>query len=111
MHLTLRTWWKHNVFDGFCAKVNSDGTSAWAATTSSGYPVWFAFGTDNNDMLQVEPLRDGVQCLLSLLAMRPSIYQSQTSQVPLQIGEWTGIPNIIRYTLYYKGRLILLGQK
>jgi hypothetical protein len=32
---------------GIC-KVNSDGTSAWAATTSSGYPVWFEFGTDNS---------------------------------------------------------------
>jgi hypothetical protein len=32
---------------GVC-KVKSDGTSAWAATTSSGYPVWFDFGTDNS---------------------------------------------------------------
>jgi fibronectin type 3 domain-containing protein len=32
---------------GVC-KVNSDGTSAWAATTSSGYPVWFEFGTENS---------------------------------------------------------------
>jgi len=32
---------------GIC-KVNSDGTSAWAATTPSGYPVWFSFGTDGN---------------------------------------------------------------
>ncbi|MBL0358033.1 MAG: fibronectin type III domain-containing protein [Chitinophagaceae bacterium] len=32
---------------GVC-KVNSDGTSAWSATTSSGYPVWFEFGTDNS---------------------------------------------------------------
>lgn len=32
---------------GVC-KVNSDGTSAWAAITSSGYPVWFEFGTDNS---------------------------------------------------------------
>ena len=32
---------------GVC-KVNSDGTSAWAATTSSGYPVWIDFGTDNS---------------------------------------------------------------
>jgi fibronectin type 3 domain-containing protein len=32
---------------GVC-KVNSDGTSAWEATTSSGYPVWFEFGTDNS---------------------------------------------------------------
>jgi hypothetical protein len=32
---------------GLC-KVNSDGTSAWAATTPSGYPVWFEFGTDNS---------------------------------------------------------------
>jgi hypothetical protein len=32
---------------GLC-KVNSDGSSAWAATTSSGYPVWFEFGTDNS---------------------------------------------------------------
>jgi len=32
---------------GVC-KVNSDGTSAWAATTSSGYPVWLDFGTDNS---------------------------------------------------------------
>jgi fibronectin type 3 domain-containing protein len=32
---------------GLC-KVNSDGSSAWAATTSSGYPVWFKFGTDNS---------------------------------------------------------------
>jgi hypothetical protein len=32
---------------GLC-KVNSNGTSAWAATTASGYPVWFEFGTDNS---------------------------------------------------------------
>jgi hypothetical protein len=32
---------------GVC-KVNSDGISAWAATTLSGYPVWFEFGTDNS---------------------------------------------------------------
>ncbi|MFZ4707468.1 MAG: fibronectin type III domain-containing protein, partial [Bacteroidales bacterium] len=32
---------------GVC-KVNSNGTSAWAATTASGYPVWFEFGTDNS---------------------------------------------------------------
>jgi fibronectin type 3 domain-containing protein len=32
---------------GIC-KVNSDGSPAWAATTSSGYPVWFEFGTDNS---------------------------------------------------------------
>ncbi len=32
---------------GVC-KVNSAGTSSWAATTSSGYPVWFEFGTDNS---------------------------------------------------------------
>jgi hypothetical protein len=32
---------------GVC-KVNSDGTSAWAATTSSGYPVCMDFGTDNS---------------------------------------------------------------
>ena len=32
---------------GIC-KVNSDGTSAWVATTPSGYPVWFTFGTDGN---------------------------------------------------------------
>ncbi len=31
---------------GIC-KVNSNGTSAWATTTSSGYPVWFEFGTDS----------------------------------------------------------------
>lgn len=31
---------------GVC-KVNSNGTSAWATTTSSGYPVWFVFGTDS----------------------------------------------------------------
>jgi hypothetical protein len=31
---------------GIC-KVNSNGTSAWATTTSSGYPVWLEFGTDN----------------------------------------------------------------
>ena len=32
---------------GVC-KVNSDGTSAWAATTTGGYPVWIDFGTDNS---------------------------------------------------------------
>ncbi len=32
---------------GVC-KVNSNGTSAWAVTTPSGYPVWFSFGTDGN---------------------------------------------------------------
>jgi len=32
---------------GLC-KVNSNGTSAWAATTSSGYPVCMDFGTDNS---------------------------------------------------------------
>ena len=32
---------------GVC-KVNSDGTSAWTATTSSGYPVCLDFGTDNS---------------------------------------------------------------
>lgn len=32
---------------GVC-KVNSNGTSAWAVTTPSGYPVWFTFGTDGN---------------------------------------------------------------
>jgi len=32
---------------GLC-KVNSNGISAWAATTSSGYPVCFDFGTDNS---------------------------------------------------------------
>jgi PKD-like domain/Secretion system C-terminal sorting domain/Fibronectin type III domain len=32
---------------GIC-KVNSNGTSAWAATTPSGYPVWFSFGSDGN---------------------------------------------------------------
>jgi hypothetical protein len=31
---------------GIC-KVNSNGTSAWATTTSSGYPVWFEFGKDS----------------------------------------------------------------
>ncbi|MBK7761755.1 MAG: hypothetical protein IPI46_00075 [Bacteroidetes bacterium] len=31
---------------GMC-KVNSNGTSGWNATTPSGYPVWFDFGTDN----------------------------------------------------------------
>jgi hypothetical protein len=30
---------------GVC-KVNSNGTSAWAVTTPSGFPVWFTFGTD-----------------------------------------------------------------
>jgi hypothetical protein len=32
---------------GLC-KVNSDGTSAWAATTPSGYPTCIDFGTDNS---------------------------------------------------------------
>lgn len=32
---------------GVC-KVNSNGTSAWAVTTPSGFPVWFTFGTDGN---------------------------------------------------------------
>jgi fibronectin type 3 domain-containing protein len=32
---------------GVC-KVNSNGTSAWTATTSSGYPVCMDFGTDNS---------------------------------------------------------------
>lgn len=32
---------------GLC-KVNSDGTTAWAATTSGGYPVCFDFGNDNS---------------------------------------------------------------
>ena len=32
---------------GVC-KVNSDGSSAWTATTSSGYPVCLDFGTDNS---------------------------------------------------------------
>jgi hypothetical protein len=31
---------------GIC-KVNSNGSSAWATTTSSGYPVWFEFGKDS----------------------------------------------------------------
>lgn len=32
---------------GIC-KVNSNGTTAWTATTPSGYPVCFDFGTDNS---------------------------------------------------------------
>lgn len=32
---------------GVC-KVNSNGSSSWAVTTPSGYPVWFSFGTDGN---------------------------------------------------------------
>lgn len=30
-----------------CVELNSNGTSGWNATTPSGYPVWFDFGTDN----------------------------------------------------------------
>lgn len=30
---------------GVCS-VSNDGTSAWAITTPSGYPVWFVFGVD-----------------------------------------------------------------
>ncbi len=31
---------------GIC-KVNSNGTSSWATSASSGYPIWFEFGKDS----------------------------------------------------------------
>ena len=86
---------------GLC-KVNSDGTSAWAATTSSGYPVWFAFGTDNNvyvtggttaRFVQVPPV---ITCNAPINLSVTNITGSSAKM------KWTGIPNIIRYTLYYK---------
>ena len=86
---------------GLC-KVNSDGTSAWAATTSSGYPVWFAFGTDNNVYVTGGTTARFVQVPPIITCNAPinlSVINITGTSAKLK---WTGIPNIIRYKIYYK---------
>ncbi len=86
---------------GLC-KVNSNGTGAWAATTSSGYPVWFAFGTDNNVYVTGGTTARFVQVPPVITCNAPinlSVINITGASAKLK---WTGIPNIIRYKIYYK---------
>ncbi len=86
---------------GVC-KVNSNGTSAWAATTSSGYPVWFAFGTDNNVYVTGGTTARFVQVPPVITCNAPinlTVINITGTSAKLK---WTGIPNIIRYKIYYK---------
>ncbi|MFN0187319.1 MAG: T9SS type A sorting domain-containing protein [Bacteroidia bacterium] len=86
---------------GVC-KVNSNGTSVWAATTSSGYPVWFSFGTDNNVYVTGGTTARFVQAPPVLTCNAPINLSVTTITGASAKLNWGGIPNIIRYTIYYK---------
>lgn len=86
---------------GMC-KVNNDGTSAWVATTSSGYPVWFDFGNDNNVYVTGGTTARFLQTPPILPCLPPtnlSVTNISATSVKLN---WTSIPGIIRYNIYYK---------
>ncbi len=86
---------------GVC-KVNSNGTSAWAATTSSGYPVCFAFGTDSNVYVTGGTTARFVQVPLVITCNAPiNLTVTNITGTSAKL-KWTGIPNIIRYHVYYK---------
>lgn len=86
---------------GVC-KVNSNGTSAWAATTSSGYPVSFVFGTDNNVYVTGGTTARFVQPPPVMPCNAP-VNLSVTNISPTSAKlNWGVINNIIRYNVYYK---------
>lgn len=86
---------------GIC-KVNSNGTSAWAATTPSGYPVSFVFGTDNNVYVTGGTTARFLQAPPAPPCLAPvglNVTNISTASVKLN---WAPIPNIIRYNVWYK---------
>jgi hypothetical protein len=86
---------------GVC-KVNSNGSSGWAATTSSGYPVWFSFGTDNNVYVTGGTTARFMQATPVITCNAPiNLSVSNITGGSAKLN-WSGIPNIIRYTIYYK---------
>lgn len=86
---------------GLC-KVNSDGTSAWSSTTSSGYPVWFAFGTDNNVYVTGGTTARFVQTPPANICNAPvNLTVTNITGTTAKLN-WNGIPNIIRYKIYYR---------
>lgn len=91
---------------GIC-KVNSNGTSAWATTTSSGYPVWFEFGQDSciyivggttaklceNLITAVQPSENNLH--FNVLAIYPNpvattLYINSQTTYPIEIFNATG---------------------
>jgi hypothetical protein len=86
---------------GVC-KVNSNGTSAWAATTPSGYPSAFVLGTDNN----VYVTGGTTARFLQTPPVAPCLPPSGLSVTNITTGSaklnWTSVPNIVRYLVLYK---------
>lgn len=85
---------------GLC-KVNSDGTSAWVTTTPSGYPVWFEFGTDNNVYVTGGTTARFVQPAVIPCNTPVNLTVTNITATSAKLN-WSAIPNIIRYTIFYK---------
>jgi hypothetical protein len=86
---------------GVC-KVNSNGTSAWAATTSSGYPVWFEIGTDYNVYVTGGTTARFVQPPPIVTCTAPINLSVTTVTANSAKLNWGAVPNAVRYNIYYK---------
>lgn len=83
---------------GLC-KVNSDGTSAWVATTSSGYPVCFDFGTDNSVYVTGGTTARYTQ---STPCNTPvGLFTINLSPVQAKFN-WTKVPGAVQYEIWHK---------
>lgn len=86
---------------GVC-KVNSNGSSAWAITTPSGYPVWYEFGTDYNVYViggTTAKISQPPPVLPCNAPINLTVTNKTTTSAKLN---WTAVNNIIRYNVYYK---------
>lgn len=86
---------------GVC-KVNSNGTSAWATTTPSGYPVWFVFGNDNNVYVTGGTTARFVQPPVAVPCLAPiNLTVTNISATAAKLN-WGAVSNVVRYNIYYK---------
>lgn len=92
---------------GVC-KVNSNGTSAWATTTSSGYPVCMDFGTDNSVYVTggttARISQSSSPCLPPSGMVTLNITPTQAKL------KWALVPGAVQYEIWYK-KLTALNWK
>ncbi|MBK8848329.1 MAG: hypothetical protein IPO27_18035 [Bacteroidetes bacterium] len=92
---------------GVC-KVNSNGSSAWATTTPSGYPVWFEFGTDNNVYVTGGTTARFVQPVVCQTPISLSTSNITASQAKFN---WAIVPGAVQYEIWHKKPPLPSGKK
>lgn len=86
---------------GMC-KVSSNGATVWAATTPSGYPVSFEFGSDNNVYVTGGTTARFLQSPVITPCLAPTGLNVTNITATSARLNWTPVSNIVRYIVLYK---------